>query len=702
MLDEAKQLQKEAVNNLITAFNNQNKTITFKAPTGSGKTFMMADFMNRILEKDSNAVFVVSSPSKGDLAKQNYEKFIEYSNKRFFIHLNPFLINSCDAGEGTIYLPQDFNIYVLPRDLYKENAKLKKSSYNLERFLENLTRNENFGGQGKTVYLIKDECHIKTNNIDNNLLRYFSKIINISATPKNNQPVDVEITEQNALNACLIKNVNYNLVDENEEDDGYAIIALKKFKEIKEDYRSLLGVNPCLIIQISNKEKGNDELNAILTNLQSLEYHDLHWMYIVDKEKDCKAYDDIAQNTSKKYWKDIAKEKLSTIDVIIFKLALTEGWDIPRACMLYQSRNVRSEQLKKQVIGRVRRNPRLLDYETLSDKAKELAMTSWVWGNVPEESKGYHYVHLQTEGKRDIENKLKIKTTYLNINNVKTDIDLNKIVTNRMTMDDCNIFKLYKELNKCNNDIKSLCYSYVSEDVDKWFNCALKINEIKNKYSSSLCDYDSSMKITKDENGNELYQSLPEQSCFYDGYNRRVEIKDWVWSNKDSKYFFDSEAEYEWAKILKEIQNIENIEIGKINPQYGQIDITGNTAPKYNNSKNIKLWGKNFLQNSKIKYEYYLNGIHSSYPDFILKDNKCKIHLFEVKSSNNANNNNIDRDQYNSKVEELKKCYLQVSKLTDYIFYLPIKQGNNWNITKIENGVILPSLSLEEFKNSFN
>lgn len=81
---------------------------------------------------------------------------------------------------------------------------------------------------------------------------------------------------------------------------------------------------------------------------------------------------------------------MSGIDIIIFKLVISEGWDIPRACMLYQARNSRSKQLDEQVIGRVRRNPRLLDYETLSDEAKSLATTAWVWGIAPED-KGKTY-----------------------------------------------------------------------------------------------------------------------------------------------------------------------------------------------------------------------------------------------------------------------------------------------------------------------
>lgn len=68
-------------------------------------------------------------------------------------------------------------------------------------------------------------------------------------------------------------------------------------------------------------------------------------------------------------------------------MVISEGWDIPRACMLFQIRDSKSKQLDEQVIGRVRRNPRLLDFENLSDEAQKLAMTSWVWGIIPEDGK---------------------------------------------------------------------------------------------------------------------------------------------------------------------------------------------------------------------------------------------------------------------------------------------------------------------------
>ena len=80
MLQEAKDLQNAAVTRLVELTKTLDE-ITFKAPTGSGKTYMMADMMNRILADDENVVFLVSTLSKGDLATQNYEKFVEYSAK---------------------------------------------------------------------------------------------------------------------------------------------------------------------------------------------------------------------------------------------------------------------------------------------------------------------------------------------------------------------------------------------------------------------------------------------------------------------------------------------------------------------------------------------------------------------------------------------------------------------------------------------
>ena len=98
------------------------------------------------------------------------------------------------------------------------------------------------------------------------------------------------------------------------------------------------------------------------------------------------------------------------------------------------------------------------------------------------------------------------------------------------------------------------------------------------------------------------------------------------------------------------------------------------------------LWGKNFPLNSEIRFEYFSDGIHSSYPDFVMKDKKGRIHVFEVKSVNKSSSISISEEEYETKIRNLKECYKSCSKKTDHVFYLPILEGNVWKITRFDKG----------------
>ena len=87
MLQEAIDLQLNAVSTLCEVIERKEDVI-FRAPTGSGKTFMMADFMNRTISHNPNVVFLVSSLSKGNLAEQNYQKYCQYRDRGFFTNIN--------------------------------------------------------------------------------------------------------------------------------------------------------------------------------------------------------------------------------------------------------------------------------------------------------------------------------------------------------------------------------------------------------------------------------------------------------------------------------------------------------------------------------------------------------------------------------------------------------------------------------------
>ena len=90
MLQEVKDLQNSAVTKLVNVLTESKKEFTFKAPTGSGKTYMMSDFMNRILALNENIIFIVSTLSKSNLAEQNYKSFKELSDNNIFPNLKPF------------------------------------------------------------------------------------------------------------------------------------------------------------------------------------------------------------------------------------------------------------------------------------------------------------------------------------------------------------------------------------------------------------------------------------------------------------------------------------------------------------------------------------------------------------------------------------------------------------------------------------
>lgn len=672
MLQSAKDLQNEAVKKLIDILPLE-KSITFKAPTGSGKTFMMADFMHRVLQEDKNVVFILSSLSKGNLSEQNF-KSIQRFAKSHFKNLKPYLITSETSGENALNIPLDYNVYILPRDLYKEKSKLKQGSFvaflrELKGYAKNLSANAYREYQ---IYLIKDECHIATNNLDSLSKEYFSKVINFSATPKleRGQKANVEIKAEEAVATGLIKDVEYNEKASLEE-------ALDKFLELKEKYQRI-GIIPALIIQISNENKAEQELKEIKYYLSKGKFEHLKYMYIVNKEKDYDTNDIIkTKKLSPKKWKDFAKENHSLIDIIIFKMVISEGWDIPRACMLYQMRDSKSKQLDEQVIGRVRRNPCLLDYQTLDSKTRELISKAYVYGIKPKEDSSVR-VFLKGFNTKDnqglfneIQKEFILNTTALNIQ--KPQAKNNNFVENALSNikdkpTKTSIFELYGALQKQDENIKKECKSYTQEQgLQGWFRFNENLKSVVKEYEKVVQDYENSMEVVESNTC-----VLPIESIFSQTeYEKRAPF--WIWQTQadSEKFCFDSQAEEEWFDFLyDEIREME------VKHNKGRLIKSIKIS-----DKQIYLLGKNFVYQSELKFEYFFQGgIHASYPDFILKDWAERFHIFEVKSVNISRESKVDKNEYEDKIEALKQCYKATSKKLNYYFYIPIKKDKEWQI----------------------
>lgn len=693
MLDDVKNLQERAISELVQSLSEKDDVV-FKAPTGSGKTFIMARVMDEVISKDDNVVFIVSSLSKANLAQQNYDKFNEYLELGLVQHLNPHLISSETSCESALYIPSVNNVYVLPQALYKAKSKLKCQQAFLKLLLE-------IKNHGRVLYLIKDESHVATNNLDE-LKSFFTKIINISATPK--KKPDVEISEQDAVNACLIKRVQYCSSADYGDDDFSVdslqykelLKALDYLKECKKDYLEKSNINPCLIIQISNKDLGEKQFNVIERALGLSEYKDLKWVGYAKDPKVCQTNDQMIK-TSPQKWEKYCKPNDSTIDVIIFKMAITEGWDIPRANMLFQIRDSKSKQLDVQVLGRVRRNPRIMDFEKITDeKERRLFTTAYVWG-IKDNSSEQKSVDVTLKGsvpdgnriKNEIQEEIKVKITKLaDLNDTQSNFDIDTFLKEKQAPESCkSIFELYNELTKSSNRIQVECKRYMFSSYDdeysKYFGFVNNLSEIKSKVKTILSSDSSSIEVVKNSLGKDLEVSLPYNSLYFQ--NKKYSLQDvkGVWNNgSDMREFtFDSDSEKKWLYKMLQDFSIKKISLDE--------------------EKDILLVGKNYLQNSEIKYEYYADGSHFSYPDFVLKDKYDRIFLFEVKSMNISSSLQIDTKVYQEKVEILKDLYSKVSSKVEHYFCLPILNGKSWTVHCYYKGVHY-ELKEDQFKNVVN
>lgn len=109
-----------------------------------------------------------------------------------------------------------------------------------------------------------------------------------------------------------------------------------------------------MLIQVKNSGK-NDKENQTIKDLvrkykKNIRKNGFKWATYFGDDK----------NTSSELRNETTLKKLSAnnsiYDVIFFKIGPATGWDIPRAAMLVQLRNVCSESLNIQKIGRIKRN----------------------------------------------------------------------------------------------------------------------------------------------------------------------------------------------------------------------------------------------------------------------------------------------------------------------------------------------------------
>lgn len=426
---------------------NENKKIYFQAPTGSGKTLILCDLCNKIMMHSEKCIILFISISTGDIQDQNYQKAVIYqkaNNYDYFAYpiISPSR-NSTKSNSDLIYhIPlTNHYVYFMGSSSYTKSSLLFNQK-TFDEFIQIARR------QGFEIVYIRDEAHIGT-RVDNNsgklddyLNKYASITYYVSATLQQKyEHLDVQIKEIDAVNDGLIKSnlIAFAGVSNNENIDSEELLekALTELVNVKKKYLEAsknIGqlINPCLLIQIQNKnepkakkkkpkleedkiqedkpsnsqndnnkqskENNKEETEEDIINnlIEKITKFNLHYLVYTDerKESDTRFFlNSGALTPDEKY--QITRND-SSIDVIIFKVALATGWDIPRANMLLQLRQIYSATLDIQTIGRIRRNP--LTQKIDPDGPLAILDNYYIYSNAPKtQNKEYQSLKWNTQ-----------------------------------------------------------------------------------------------------------------------------------------------------------------------------------------------------------------------------------------------------------------------------------------------------------------
>lgn len=377
MIYTLKNYQRDAVDELKRyiqlGFDSKNrKEVVFKAPTGSGKTFMAASLLEELAgdHSDKNFCILWACPGKGELHKQSHDAVKTYlggnpvcslleedffGSRKFIKNKEIVFINwekliQKDKGTGS----------------WANNLMKEQEGMNFIDVIDQTKKN------GTKVVLVVDESHVGS-SAKTRIQEFINTIIipnillEMSATPLNDH-IDVEVNPEDVIKEGMIKEdviVNEGIKKDDKslvEKDSELLILEKGFEkreEIVKKYAELnINVNPLVLIQIPNVDEGEAKKLVIKDFLRD--------KGITEANGKLKLWCDNHDPFDKK---EIRKNNDIT-EYLIFKTAVATGWDCPRAHILVKFREGKSETFETQTIGRILRTAEAKSYDdSLLDNA---------------------------------------------------------------------------------------------------------------------------------------------------------------------------------------------------------------------------------------------------------------------------------------------------------------------------------------------
>ncbi len=362
--------QVEAVDKLVNATKDLLKTkksslvLIFKSPTGSGKTVMTANYIDKLIKEIDNPLcFLWISVGKGELHKQSKNKLEQIFKGQLKVSLleEEFFgyRNSIDQNEIVVINWESINNKNKLTGEWTNIAMRSGEKINFRSVLANTK-------DSLKIITIIDESHLNSTTERAEELKQVMNsdlLFEMSATPKihidvddiaNNTAKVVKVEIQDVIDAEMIK--KKLLVNEGLELDSTSSIdrsllqtVFEKRNKLKNLYEeNTAKVNPLVIIQLPNAQEGEVRKETIINFLKdkdiTIENKKLAIWLSGEKKEEKSNLENITDNNNQ-------------VEFLIFKQALDTGWDCPRAIILLKFREIKSEIFGRQTLGRILRMP---------------------------------------------------------------------------------------------------------------------------------------------------------------------------------------------------------------------------------------------------------------------------------------------------------------------------------------------------------